>query len=183
MGEYIEQTAGCQASSSSRKSFAASPATPAQEEPLRRQQAFAGRVNHHVVSLQRGRAQSVTGLNYWLTDASRSATEATDIGRIRDIAGNTRDSEKHLWKSPIPEYDTGEGLHREVAEAGAAPALGVQGRLAELRAEGGARLTVTIARRELRAWLRVGVEGARVEGKVEELLGWPEGGTDGRKGK
>ena len=94
-----------------------------------------------------------------------------------------RHLQKHLWKLPIPEFDAGDALHCEVAEAGRLAAIGAQHRLAELRTERGARLTVTIARRELRAWLRGGAEGARVEGAVEELLGWPEGGTDGRKGK
>ena len=40
-------------------------------------------------------------------------------------AGNTRDLHKHLWKLPIPEFDAGNSLHREIAEAGAAAALGV----------------------------------------------------------
>ena len=78
---------------------------------------------------------------------------------------------KHLWKLPIPEFDAGSPLHRELAEAGAAAALGASGRLAELRSERGERLTVTIARRELRAWLRGSAEGAAVEGVVGELLG------------
>ena len=78
---------------------------------------------------------------------------------------------KQLWKLPIPEYDDGEPLHREIAEAGAAAALGAAARLAELRAERGARLTVTIARRELRGWLRTGAEGRVVEGVVGRLLG------------
>ena len=73
---------------------------------------------------------------------------------------------KHLWKLPIPEFDAGNPLHREIAETGAAAALGASGRLAELRCQRGERLTVTIARRELRAWLRGSVEGA-----VGALLG------------
>ena len=79
--------------------------------------------------------------------------------------------QKHLWKLPIPEFDAGSPLHREIAEAGAAAALGASGRLAELRLERGERLTVTIARRELRAWLRGSAEGAAVEGAVGALLG------------
>ena len=77
---------------------------------------------------------------------------------------------KHLWKLPIPEFDAAEPLHREIAEAGAAAALGASGRLAELRSERGEGLTVTIARRELRAWLRGSAEGAAVEGVVGRLL-------------
>ena len=44
---------------------------------------------------------------------------------------DARDLHKHLWKLPIPEYDAGDPLHREIAEAGAAAALGASGRLAE----------------------------------------------------
>ena len=81
-----------------------------------------------------------------------------------------RDLEKHLWKLPIPEFDAGDPLHRELAEAGAAAALGASGRLAELRCERGEGLTVTIARRELRAWLRGSAEGSAAEGAVGRLL-------------
>ena len=86
-------------------------------------------------------------------------------------AGNTRDLEKHLWKLPIPEYDAADPLHREIAEAGTAAARGAAARLAELRFQRGERLTVTIARRELRAWLRASAEGAAVEEAVGRLLG------------
>ncbi len=81
-----------------------------------------------------------------------------------------RDLQKHLWKLPIPEYDAANPLHREIAEAGAAAALGASGRLAELRSERGEGVTVTIARRELRAWLRGSAEGTAVEGVVQSLL-------------
>ena len=67
-----------------------------------------------------------------------------------------RDLHKQLWKLPIPEYDAANPLHREIAEAGAAAALGASARLAELRESRGASVSVTIARRELRAWLRAG---------------------------
>ena len=81
-----------------------------------------------------------------------------------------RHLQKHLWKLPIPEFDAANPLHREIAEAGAAAALGASARLAELRAERGDRLTVTIARRELRAWLRESAEGTAVEALVQLLL-------------
>ena len=81
-----------------------------------------------------------------------------------------RDLHRHLWKLPIPEYDGAVPLHRGIAEAGAAAALGVAGRLKNLRAQRGERLTVTIARRELRAWLRHSDEGKEVERSVQLLL-------------
>ena len=93
-------------------------------------------------------------------------------------AGNTRDLHKHLWKLPIPEFDAGDFDHQAVAEAGYWAVLEVAHWLEELRQEYGERLTVTIARRELRKRLRDSPVGAVVEGAAENLLGWPEGATD-----
>ena len=78
---------------------------------------------------------------------------------------------KHLWKLPIPRYDEGVQLHRDLAQSGEAAAAGVQVVLAKLREERGDKLTVTIARREIRKWLRESDEGAAVERLVGELLG------------
>ena len=58
---------------------------------------------------------------------------------------------KHLWKLPIPEFDPEQGLHVDIAEAGATAAAGARAQLAQLREERGDKLTVTIVRRELRA--------------------------------
>ena len=81
-----------------------------------------------------------------------------------------RNLHKQLWRLPIPECDDGIPLHREIAEAGVAAALGASERLTQLRAERSDRLTVTIARRELRAWLRESAEGRAVERLVSKLL-------------
>ena len=85
-------------------------------------------------------------------------------------AGKTRNLHKHLWKLPIPEYDAANPLHREIAEAGRAAAQGAAGRLAEVQASRGAGVSVTIARREVRAWLRQSLAGKVVEGVVQSLL-------------
>ena len=85
-------------------------------------------------------------------------------------AGNTRDLHKHLWKLPIPQFDAGNALHARLAEAGARAAAGPAQQLAQLRAQRGDRLTVAIARRELRRWLRNSPEGAAVEAAVKSLL-------------
>ena len=77
---------------------------------------------------------------------------------------------KQLWKLPIPRFDLANALHQEVARAGAVAASGASQRLEELRAERGDRLTVTIARRELRVWLRNSPKGATVEVAVNRLL-------------
>ena len=82
-----------------------------------------------------------------------------------------RNLHKQLWKLPIPEFDPDDELHATLSQAGERAASGASARLAELRAERGERLTVTIARRELRAWLRGSAEGAAVEGLVGRLLG------------
>ncbi len=80
-----------------------------------------------------------------------------------------RDLQKHLWKLPIPEFDAGNALHVELSEAGEAAAKGAASQLATLR-QVRDRVTVTIARRELRAWLRASPEGAAVEATVGRLL-------------
>ena len=55
-------------------------------------------------------------------------------------------------------------------EAGATAAVATEKRLAELREDRGDRLTVTIARRELRRWLRFSTAGKDVEAAVAKLL-------------
>ena len=80
-----------------------------------------------------------------------------------------RDLHKHLWRLPIQEFDAGDTLHAEVSAAGAAAAEGAARQLARLHEER-ERVTVTIARRELREWLRVSPEGRAVEDAVGRLL-------------
>ena len=81
-----------------------------------------------------------------------------------------RHVQKHLWKLPIPEFDPSQELHVTIAEAGATAAFAAEKKLAELREDRGDRLTVTIARRELRQWLRTSTEGRNVETAVARLL-------------
>ena len=92
---------------------------------------------------------------------------------------NTRDLQKHLWKLPIPEFDAEDPLHAEISDAGRAAAAGAAQRLSELRAQRGDNVSVTIARRELRAWLRNSPQGAAAESSVTRLLGVREAGIDG----
>ena len=82
-----------------------------------------------------------------------------------------RHLQKHLWKLPIPAFDAGNPQHVELAAAGEAAAAGVAEQLAALRSARGQGVSVTIARRELRAWLRGSAAGARVEAGVGRLLG------------
>ena len=93
-------------------------------------------------------------------------------------SGKTRDLHKHLWKLAIPEFDGSNFDHQAVAEAGAWAAEGAAARLGELRAARGYGVSVAIARRELRGWLRGSAAGAVVEAAVEQLMDWPEVKTD-----
>ena len=88
-------------------------------------------------------------------------------------AGNTRDLVKHLWKLPIPEFDAADPLHVAIADAGKTAAQGAANQLDHLR-QNRPCVTVTIARRELRAWLRSSAEGRAVEDVVGKLLGSEE---------
>ena len=84
-----------------------------------------------------------------------------------------RDIHKHIWKLPIPEFDPDEDLHIEIAQAGADAAAGAEAVWGEIEAEraaAGKSVSVTVARREIRAWLAESAEGRRVEQLVERLL-------------
>ena len=81
-----------------------------------------------------------------------------------------RDLHKHLWKLPIPEFDSGNPLHVQVSQAGEAAAKGAAEQLAQLRQDRG-EVSVTIGRREIRKWLRESTEGKAVEKAVEKVLG------------
>ena len=78
--------------------------------------------------------------------------------------------QKQLWKLPIPEFDPSEPLHSALSEAGEAAATGAAQQLERLRADRGHNVSVTIARRELRKWLRASAEGKAVEDAVARLL-------------
>ncbi len=77
-----------------------------------------------------------------------------------------------VWKLPIPEFDSSVGLHVEISEVGEAAAKGAAERLERLREER-EKVTVTVARREIRKWLRESEEGRAVEDAVGRLLGSP----------
>ena len=85
-----------------------------------------------------------------------------------------RHLQKHLWMLPIPEFDPDDDLHVEISDSGEAAAVGAAKRLARLREERD-KVTVKIARSELREWLRESPEGHTVEDVVGRLLG--EGAT------
>ena len=108
---------------------------------------------------------------YYLLATINSDTLADAVNKYTtpNWAGKTRDLQKHLWKLPIPEFDPKEPLHATVSEAGRVSAEGATQLLARLRQARG-EVTVTIARRETRKWLRESPEGKAVEEAVGELL-------------
>ena len=114
--------------------------------------------------------KSAEEANYLLAVINSDALYAAVQPLMAKGQFGARHLQKHLWKLPIPEYDGREALHGELAAAGEAAAMGAARELARLRRER-ERVTVTIARRELRKWLRQSAEGARVEAAVGELLG------------
>ena len=77
---------------------------------------------------------------------------------------------KHLWKLPIPEFDPAQERHATIANSGATAVAGAEAKLNELREQRGDKLTVNIARRELRIWLGASSEGKAVETAVGRLL-------------
>ena len=92
--------------------------------------------------------------------------ESVNKYTVANWSGRTRHLEKHLWKLPIPEFDANNSLHTSISDAGRKASEGAAARLSEL-CEERERVTVTIARRELRAWLR----GSDV-GKAGGGVGW-----------
>ena len=112
------------------------------------------------------------GEAYYLLAIINSRTLATAVNKYTTAnwAGNTRDLHKHLWKLPIPGFAAADPLHMAISKAGEAAAAGAAKQLEQLRQDR-PNLTVTIARRELRKWLRASTEGKAVEERVGELLG------------
>ena len=109
---------------------------------------------------------------YYLLAIINSDTLADAVNKFMTAnwAGNTRDLHKQLWRLPIPEFDSDIASHATIAHAGEAAAAGAARELACLRADR-ERVTVTIARRELRRWLRDSREGRAVEAGVGSCWG------------
>ena len=108
--------------------------------------------------------------NYLLASINSQALYDAVVPLMAKGQFGARHLQKHLWKLPIPEFDPSDTLHAAIANAGEAAAAGAARQLDQLRQDRGAQLTVTIARRELRKWLRESPEGRAVEEGVAELL-------------
>ena len=108
--------------------------------------------------------------NYLLAIINSDALQKAVTPLMSKGQFGARDLQKHLWKLPIPEFDPANDLHKAIAKAGATAAAAAGKQLAQLRQQRGDDLTVTIARRELRAWLRASRQGKAVETAVGKLL-------------
>ena len=107
--------------------------------------------------------------NYLLAIINSEALYDAVYGIMPKGQFGARHLHKHLWKLPIPEFAPGDPLHVRVSQAGKAAAVGAAKQLAQLRQDRG-EVTVTIARREIRKWLRESTEGRAVETAVVRLL-------------
>ena len=115
------------------------------------------------------RCRTIDEANYLLAVINSDALQEAVRPLMSQGQFGARDLHKHLWKLPIPEFDSDAPLHAAVSEAGEAAAEGAAQQLAQLRQQRD-RVTVTIARRELRKWLRQAPEGQAVEDAVGRLL-------------
>ena len=114
--------------------------------------------------------KSIYEANYLLAIINSAALYGAVASLMPKGQFGARHLHKHLWKLPIPEFDAANPLHLAISKAGEAAAAGAAKQLEQLRQDH-PKLTVTIARRELRKWLRASAEGKAVEERVGELLG------------
>jgi SAM-dependent methyltransferase len=108
--------------------------------------------------------------NYLLAVINSNALYKAVVSFMPKGQFGARHLQKHLWRLPIPKFDPDNPTHITVSEAGVVAALGARARLEDLLEKRGDSLTVTIARREIRRWLRESTEGKAVEDAVGELL-------------
>ncbi len=88
-------------------------------------------------------------------------------------AFGARDLHKHLWRLPIPEYDSENSIHTELASLGRILHSQAQSRWAEEsenRALSGGSISVKVARQVLRDWLSTNQESQRVESLVDQVM-------------
>ena len=100
---------------------------------------------------------------------SNALAEAVNKYTTPNWAGNTRDLQNHLWKLPIPLFNNADPVHAAISEAGRLAREGAAEQLLGLKQERN-KLTVTVARREIRKWLRESKAGKTAERAAEDLL-------------
>ena len=103
---------------------------------------------------------------------SRTVEHAVAKWMPKGQFGN-RHLQKHLWRLPIPTFDSADDLHVELAALGEQAEAEAAERYATLRTERaavGKQTSITPVRSELRTWLRDSVLGNRIDGLVARLL-------------
>ena len=113
--------------------------------------------------------ENISEANYLLAVINSNALYREVASLIPKGQFCARDLHKHLWKLSIPAFDACNLLQVRASHAGEAAAQGAAKHLTELRQDRG-ELTVTIARREIRNWLRESKEGKGLEEVVKRLL-------------
>lgn len=104
---------------------------------------------------------------------SDTLEEAVNKFTVPNWAGRTRHLQKHLWRLPIPTYDSNNTLHSDLATLGtqlAAEAATYLATLQTTRAAENKHTTITVARRELRQWLSTHPPAQQVENLVTRLI-------------
>ena len=82
-----------------------------------------------------------------------------------------RDLHNQLWDLRMSEFDASTTLDNDISKARQTAADGVAWKLPDMRQRWGEKVTVAIARREVRRWLWGSDEGKAVESAVGRLLG------------
>ena len=119
------------------------------------------------------RCRTMGEANYLTALINSDRTAQAVVGLMSKGQFGARDLHKHIWRLPIPGYDDTNTLHREIAEAAVEAAQGAEAVLRDVQAQRAAKgkaTSITIVRREIRAWLAASHEGARVERLVAQLL-------------
>ena len=104
---------------------------------------------------------------------SDTLEEAVNKFTVPNWAGRTRHLQKHLWRLPIPTYDSNNTLHTDLAALGSQLATEAATYLATIRTTRAANnkpTTITVARRELRQWLSTHPSAQQVEQLVALLI-------------
>lgn len=112
---------------------------------------------------------------YYLAAVINSDTLAETVNKftIPNWAGKTRHLHKHLWRLPIPTYDSNNTLHTDLAVLGSQLATEASTHLADLqaaRASDNKSTSVIVARRQLRQWLSTHPPAQQVERLAARLI-------------
>ena len=104
---------------------------------------------------------------------SDTLEESVNKFTVPNWAGRTRHLQKHLWRLPIPTYDSNNTLHTDLAALGGQLANEAANQLTDLqtaRAADNKSTSVIVARRQLRQWLSTHPPAQQVEQLADRLI-------------